>query len=177
MNTALNRRDLGGDQDSEYRPDVYLAKVPDNGIPERNKDTGDITPVDCDIWKVAIKDGEEEIAELKDADFKKKVYNPFPVKWFGQGNPLIEIRRNKFGLWICEKPPMILKAVPLEEAAVGADCQVNPNINNQTLPEVLIARLNWMSSDQPISAGKETIIKFFEDENRWVFINAECENQ
>ena len=39
------------------------------------------------------------------------------------------------------------------------------------------AWLNWMHNNEPISSGKEMLIKWFPDEGKWVIIGAECEEK
>jgi len=43
--------------------------------------------------------------------------------------------------------------------------------------EVITAYLNWMHNDEAISAGKQILVQWFGEEEKWVIIGAECEEE
>lgn len=160
------------DPESTQDQDIYIAKVPDasNFIPARAGATAGF--LECDIIKI-----DQEDASL-DAltGIKRKVYNPYLIKLYKAAQPYFAISRTKHGAWICEKPRMWHKAV-----VSGADIDINSSgtvalsFNGATSALTETAWLNWMHGDQKVSDGLEVVIYFFEDENKWIILNAECE--
>lgn len=79
-------------------PEVYVAKVPDEGLPgltSAESEEGYDQPgmVACDIWRIIL--DSEGNPELHDADFEQDVYNigtAISAGW-------IVVQRTKFGYW------------------------------------------------------------------------------
>lgn len=163
----LASRGLTRDDDEGDSQDIYIAKVPSasDSIPARSGTTAG--SLDCDIYKIDITDASIDAV----TDIQRKVYNPYGCKLYKAAHPYFEIRRTKHGLWVCDKPRMFHKG---KVTVVGDPYTVELWFNGvaSTLTESVY--LNWLS-DEAITVGKEVTIKFYEDENKWTFDDAECE--
>jgi len=155
-------------------PDNYIVKIPDasTSIPARSGTTlGSLA--DCEVYKLDT-DGELTIA----SGVKIKVWNPYLCKLYRQAQPFFQASRNKYGLWICEKPRLWHKAkVSGADIAINSSGTCNLWFNGavSTGPETVTAYLNWMHGSQLVSDAKEIMVHFAEDENKWWISNAECE--
>jgi hypothetical protein len=49
------------------------------------------------------------------------------------------------------------------------------SFNGSTTALTETAHLNWMHGDQKVSDGIQVEIHFYEDENKWIIMNAGCE--
>lgn len=161
-------RPRGGDEDPiSQAGSSYICRMPDSAtsIPERNGTTlGSLAG--CFTQKVSIS------GELTDA-IEVKVWNPYLYKMYKAAHPYFQVHQNKWGLLICEKPRAYHKGVvanaDIEPNSFGA---VDLNFGGQ-----ITAHLNWMTGNQKVSVGRQVEVEFFEEENHWVIVNADCEVQ
>jgi hypothetical protein len=110
--------------------------------------------------------------------FGTDVYPESAGKIMSDGNPprmLAMAFRERTGLWVCNRPPDIFKAKTVTQIKAKKSGQVTVWLSGVTTGLNEEAWLNWMHSNKDISAGKEVLIRFFEDEDKWVIIGAECE--
>jgi hypothetical protein len=151
-------------------PTSYLCKFPDDqtSIPARVGTTlGSLD--ECITQKLTT-------AGVMSDGPKIKVWNPYLCKMYKAAHPYFEAHQNKWGLWTCEKPRMYHKAV-----VSGADIEINNSgtvalsFNGSTTALTETAHLNWMHGDQKVSDGIQVEIHFYEDENKWIIMNAGCE--
>jgi hypothetical protein len=163
-------------------PDVYFVTVPIGGIPARSGVT--LGTADCDVYKIVRDGSSRKFEQVKNADGsnkKIKVYNPYKVKWYYSGSTnkrYVRLEREKYsGGWVCERPSYFLKAKTVENIAINTSELVNVWINGALSSplEQVTAHLNWMHGGQLVSGGLEVMLQYFEDEDKWVIINAECE--
>ncbi len=182
----LSKTDISGrtyqeDDQIRYTPDVLFIKLPDDGIDAR---AGAVlgSAEDCQVCKI-----NDDTGEFEDVDeYTIKVFNPYPVKWYGvtpddpETGPFIYVKvtREKFGSWICEKPTYEIKVKPNADINAGSSgvCSIFIDGGELASGEDITVHLNWMAGGEKISAGKEAIARYFEDEQKWVFVNAECED-
>lgn len=123
--------------------------------------------------------------------FLEWVHNPYAWKHYGSIIPMTPdtrkmkdgkkptfftvAYRERTGLWVCGRPPDILKCVTTEQVAIDQSGTVKIWMGGAETTETETAWLNWMHGGQKISANIKALIRFFEDENKWVFIGADCE--
>lgn len=150
-------------------PEVYVVKIPENGIPARSGTT--VFSALCEVY--SFTDGTTSTLTAV-SSLTVRVWNIYPVKVYGQGTPYRTARRDKFGRWLCEKPPFTHFVVPEEDISPGdsGTCQVVVGGSPADSVEV---HLSWMEGSTLISAGREATAEYKEDQGQWVFTNAECE--
>lgn len=168
-----NTRNSGEQFTVSGSPEVYVAKLPSSGIPERSGTVpGHAT---CDIYKIDVTTPSTPTMTAA-TSVTRDVYNTYPVKTYcGSGvATYVQIQRDKFGRWLCEKPPYRYKAKPTANIGVGSSGPTNLYIAGSVAGSVT-AYLNWMAGGDQISSGKEAIVEYFEDEQHWCFVEAECE--
>lgn len=112
---------------------------------------------------------------------KEWVYNPYlwrhhGIHVSGAFGRMCHIFREKNGFWMCERPPMTLKCIPQADVEINESVTVSVKQNGNSSGEET-CWLNWMHGGEGITQGTECVMHFFEDENKWVFINAECEEE
>lgn len=85
-------------------PEVYVAKIPDTGVPAR---VGDVLgKADCEIYRI-VKDGSDhKLLEIESVVTRKKtIFNIHPIAVpFSASFPYFAAFRTKHGQWICEAP-------------------------------------------------------------------------
>lgn len=168
------------DQENPFldSPDVYMVKVPSGGIPARSGTT--MGRAECEIFKIVPADeldphgSTPTLTAVTNPDasaVKVFVYNLYPVKWYAPETTYIRASRDKFGFWLCEKPPYRHKVTP--------DNDIDPDDSGVCtmflVGGTITVHLNWMHGGEKISAGKEAIAEYREDEQKWIFVEAECE--
>jgi len=168
-------------------PEVYVARLPTNGIPARSGNTPGRRL--CDILKCTFSDetdpnnaptyGFTNVTYPDATKVQQYVYNIYPVKWYGftfvAQECYVAIHREKFGLWLCEKPKYRLKVKPVATILAGNAGNCRVWIKGADTTEEVSVKLNWMHGGQQISAGKEAIAEYMEDEESFVFTESECE--
>lgn len=122
--------------------------------------------------------------------FQEWVYNPYLYRAYGQVAPFesdqnfqdgllkglyTTARRERSGLFVVSRPTDTFKAKTLEDVLPGDHGLVQIYLGGVNSLEVEDVWLNWMHGGEKVSADKEVLIKFFEDERKWVIIGAECE--
>jgi len=163
---------------NDVSPDVYIAKIPDAGIAARESLTK-VHFAECQIYNL-VQDSSTGDYKLEEVSgFKiEKVFNMYPVKWFGTSGRdiLCQIHRSKYGFWLAEKPPFRQDAVVTESSGISANSSGDVTIKiNGSDSDVVTAWLDWMHGGQKISNGKQCVIEFMEDKDRWGIREAECE--
>lgn len=217
-----------GNERTPFEPDLYMVRVPTDGIPAARivdvngnffrylgKKQCELTLLkavnplgdDSDVsMETSVYRGHYEPADTghdpanlgvkivpDSGDFKKVwIHNPYPWKHYGVvtsslGNSrFAKVYREKNGFWICERPPTILKAKTTTtiqpnqsgvvkiylNGAVVTTPKTPPATGDEDVTET--AWLNWMHGDEEIIADTEILIRFFEDEGKWIIINAAC---
>jgi hypothetical protein len=151
-------------------PDVYIAKLPTAGIPARSGNIpGQAT---CEIFYTDITTpSTPSLTQVSTLT----VYNFYPVAHYGTGQPYIRVQREKFGPWIAERPLYTRKCTLATTCTVGSTCTVNVWLGGGSTSNTLTAWLNWADGGEAINSGTETVIQFFEDEEKWVFTGADCQ--
>jgi hypothetical protein len=159
-------------EDIDFAQDIYIAKIPDDQdfIPARGGST--CGSLDCDIYRIDLSDGSLDAV----TDVERKVYNIYMCRLYRMAQPYFKVVRTKQGAWLCEKPRMWHK-VKVDGADITAGSSGNCKLvfNGAATALTITAHLNWMHGGEQISDGKEAMVHFSEDENKWWLSNAECE--
>jgi hypothetical protein len=174
-NTPKNSRVFLDDPPPPQAPEVYIAKLPTGGINARSVSGSDITihGEDCDIYKVNLADSKLIAA----TGIKRKVWNPYPVAWYGNSEHSIFLRveRDKFGNWLTERPQYRFRAVANEDIEADDSGDTVIHIASGVAAAGVTAFNDWMNNGVKISSGKQGIIEFFEDLDHFSWVEAECE--
>lgn len=156
-------------------PDVYVAKIPSTlGIPPRDGTV--VGFADCDIYYTDVTTPNTPTLTVA-TSVSRTVFNIYPVGIYGAGTLSIykQIQRDKFGRWLVEKPDYTLKCKPVADVPAGSTGTVKIMLAGTLSNNTLTAWNNWMNGGEQVSANKEAVIQFCEDEAAWCFVNAECE--
>lgn len=107
------RRDREHELDG-YAPDLYIIKVPTDGIPKREGTTPG--KAECELFKlqaadevIAVQDREYELTAVMQVDgsnpLKIWVFNIYPSKISkpSDSDSYIKVQRDKFGTWLAER--------------------------------------------------------------------------
>lgn len=148
-------------------PEVYVARVPSNGIPALDKDgTGtsvnDVAgKAECRIFKIDDDDG------VSDAGFVKEIYNIQPDKAYtaDQFSYFVPVIRTKFGRWIAAHFFGVYIGILNGELVKGG--RVSMNIykgvgaqgGNETATGDSILVYDWLLGvGQTVASGKKVIV-------------------
>lgn len=104
MKQTVNSPYRQSDGDRDGSPEVYVAKIPEDGIPGREDEV--LGEAECEIFRI-IKDGSDhKLIEIESVVTRKKmVYNIHPIAVpFNEDFPYFAVFRTKHGQWICEAP-------------------------------------------------------------------------
>lgn len=155
-------------------PDVYVAKLPNSGIPARSGNVPGVAT--CDIYKIDITTPSTPTMTAA-TSVTRDVYNVYPVTTYcttASSSQYVRIQRDKFGRWLCERPPYRVKAKSVAAVSVGGSGTAAVYIGTTVVGSVT-AYLNWMAGGSELGSNKEGIVEYFEAEGKWVWTNAECE--
>lgn len=75
----------------------------------------------------------------------------------------------------CDRGVVELKAVADGAITAGSSGTVSVYDGGSDSSYNVTAHLNWMHGSENVSSGKELLIRWFEDEAKWVIVAAECE--
>ena len=73
------------------------------------------------------------------------------------------------------QPAPLIKAVTVKAISPDSVGDVTIWRNGEAPTEVVEAALNWMHGGQEVSEGKHVCIQYFDDEDQYVILLAECE--
>jgi hypothetical protein len=186
----INRRvGYAPDPYQRYTPDFLWAKLPTGGIPGKADGAvgTNFGKAECEIFTVlpssetaATPDFKLDALKYPDnSPYKLYIYNPFGPKWYKpSGDIYIEVQRCKYGIWICEKPPYLLKAKSTATIAVGSSGgAADVWFGGAAISgESITAYLDWMGGTSgSISSGKEITVRWEEAQWHWTVLEAQCE--
>ena len=159
-------------------PDTYIIRLPYDGLPERDVDDI-VQPVDCAICFFE-EDGDDLV--LTEGEEIIPVYNPYSHKWFnypeeheGTAPVYLLATRHKQGHWLCEKPPMeyLCKATGSIAADGSGDTEILLEPSGAAV-DTVTGYNDWMTGGLEIPEDAEGIVRFFEYEKKWRWVEVEC---
>lgn len=163
-------------------PSVYIAKLPTGGIPARSGTTPG--KASCEVQKITLSaeltpSSGGTLSGFANPDASKisqLVWNIYPVKWYYSAaeDIYIQVTQNQSGLWLCEKPEYTYKAKAKADITAGNHASTGLYINGAEV-EAVEGYNDWMNGGIKISSGKEGMIRYFEDQGHWSWVEAECE--
>jgi hypothetical protein len=150
--------------------------------------TLDIT-ADIEIKPILSPIIDEQLSPPAKPPTKEWIYNPYRWRHYGKPaaatapeNPSLPVTmftmayRERTGFFVCTRPPSLYKAKTLEDILPDSKGYANVYQGGVQSGFAETVWLNWMHGGEKVSAGRQVTINYFEDERKWVIINAECEN-
>lgn len=182
------------DSDLQPNPDLYIAKVPYDGIPAAQTFLGNEIGgrAQCELFTLSFTGNNPDQNPLivpLNKGFDLNNQQPIPLtawvynyhnwraygKVFGGSRKLfVEVKRAKSGQWVCERPQQMLKCKPVNNIAPGQTDQVAIWLGGNDSTQIEYATNNWKNGGTRIAfAGEEHWIFFCPDEGstgQWVFV-------
>lgn len=183
------QRGIDPDGDGIYvpAPDVLVIKIPAGGIPAFNTGTLELGKAECEVYKVeftiptSFHTAPSELQAMTPSGLtitKEWVYNIYPVAHYYNSGVVSYLRATleRGGKYLIEKPSYHYLAVAGADIAAGAagSTLLKDSPGGTTLA-IVSAWNDWMDGGLQVSNGKEGYVRYFELENKWRWVNAECE--
>ena len=161
-------------------PDAYIIRLPLGGIPGRDEDDIVQPAVECPICFLE-EDGDDLV--LTESEELIEVLNFYSWSWYNVADEedetapvYLKAFRHKQGHWLCEKPPSeyICKAAEDITAGTSGDTEILLAPSGSSVATI-DGWNDWMNNGLDILNDTEGMVRYFEYEKKWRWVEAECD--